>query len=399
LISRHLSPEATGGLPARDRILKPLVVAKRSDDRNLRYYALEVKNAMAEPIYPTYYDSRRHFHKYFDAHARQMGLKARTPATLKAWMRRARAKLVEILGLRKMAPAPPRARQTDSVDCGDHVRQRWLMHSQRDLIVPFYVLSPRGGERRLPAVICPHGHGSGGKAAPAGVRAAVEVSRSIVEHNYDYGVQFARAGFRVFCPDARGFGERQEKEARGGATSQSCHYLQLMGAPLGIPVAGMWVFDLLRLVDHILARRDVLPDRLGCAGLSGGGYQTLFLAAVDPRITCAGVSGYFYGVRDSLLEMPGNCDCNVVPRLWESFDMGDIGALIAPRPLLIETGDQDPLNGSRGVKNVTEQLAITRKAYKLLKATDRLAHDVFAGQHRWNGVEAVPWMQRWMQQA
>ena len=230
----------------------------------------------------------------------------------------------------------------------------------------------------------------------AGVHACAEVSAAIEKYNYTYGVQFARAGCRVFCPDARGFGERQEKELREQPLSNSCHHLQLMGAPLGIPVSGMWVFDLMRLADHVCSRKDVLPDRLGCAGLSGGGLQTLYFSAVDARVTCAVVSGYFYGVRDSLLSIPGHCDCNVLPRLWENFDMGDVGALIAPRPLMIESGDADPLNGASGMKNVCSQVAIARKAYKLLKSDDRLAHRVFAGQHRWNGVEAIPWMKQWL---
>ncbi len=344
---------------------------------------------MADPIYPVYYDSRKAFSDHFDAHGRRMGLEAKTPAGLKAWARRARARLVEILGLRRLAPAAPRPRRTESVDCGDYTRQRWLIQTQRGVILPFFVLSPRNADGRLPAVICPHGHGGGGKAAVAGVAAHPDVAAAIERYNYAYGVQLARAGFRVFCPDARGFGERQEREVRGTPLASSCHQLQLMAGPLGIPVAGLWTFDLARLADYILSRKDVLPDRLGCAGLSGGGLQTLFFSAVDTRVTCAVVSGYFYGVRDSLLRMPSNCDCNVIPRLWEDFDMGDVGALIAPRPFMIETGDADPLNGASGMKNVCSQVAVARRAYRLLKADDRLAHSVFAGQHRWNGEDAI----------
>jgi len=351
---------------------------------------------MSDTLYSTYHDSRKQFCRHFAAHSRQMGLKADSAAALKSWARRARARLVEILGLDRLAPAKPKACMTHRVDCIDHVREHWVMHTQPDVRMPFYVLTPKDAPDRLPAVLCPHGHGGGGKAAVAGVHAHPDVTAAIARYNYDYGVQFARAGFRVFCPDARGFGERQEKEARAGVTGGSCHYLQLMAGPLGIPVIGLWVFDLMRLADYVLSRKDVLPDRLGCAGLSGGGYQTLFLSAVDLRVTCAVVSGYFYGVRDSLLEMPGNCDCNVVPHLWESFDMGDVGALIAPRPLLIETGDKDPLNGARGVRNVTEQLAITKKAYNLHKAGGRVTHSVFAGEHRWHGVDAIAWTKQWL---
>ena len=74
--------------------------------------------------------------------------------------------------------------------------------------------------------------------------------------------------------------------------------------------------------------------------------------------------------------------------------MGDIAALIAPRPLLVETGTRDELNGASGLKNVVSQLRIMRKAYRLLGAPENLKHDVFAGGHRWHGVEAIPWMLR-----
>ena len=76
--------------------------------------------------------------------------------------------------------------------------------------------------------------------------------------------------------------------------------------------------------------------------------------------------------------------------------MGDIGALVAPRPLFVETGDADALNGERGVANVRDQLAITRQAYVLDGATDRLYHHVFAGAHRWCGEKAIPWLTRWL---
>jgi hypothetical protein len=102
-----------------------------------------------------------------------------------------------------------------------------------------------------------------------------------------------------------------------------------------------------------------------------------------------------YGHKESLMEKV-QCDCSYVPHLYEYFDMGDIGALIAPRPLLVETGDQDPLNGTSGLKNVYPQMDIMRSAYRLLDAEELLQHDVFEGEHRWNGVHAVPWMARFL---
>jgi hypothetical protein len=167
-----------------------------------------------------------------------------------------------------------------------------------------------------------------------------------------------------------------------------------MAYPLGRTVTGMWAWDILRLVDYAQARKDVDPDRIGCAGLSGGGLQTLWATALDEdnRIKAAVNSGYFYGYKESLLEGYSNCSCNFVPHLYEYVDMGDIACLIAPRPLLIETGDQDPLNGKSGMKNVESQMRIARQAYKTLGAPKNLQQDIFSAGHRWNGVVAVPWM-------
>ena len=93
-----------------------------------------------------------------------------------------------------------------------------------------------------------------------------------------------------------------------------------------------------------------------------------------------------------MLDLNGNCGCNYVPGLWQAVDMVDLGALIAPRPPLVETGDRDPLNGAREVKNVTEQMVITRSAYDLCHASANLVHDVRHGEHRWYGELAEPWM-------
>jgi len=96
--------------------------------------------------------------------------------------------------------------------------------------------------------------------------------------------------------------------------------------------------------------------------------------------------------------MPGNCDCNYVPALWENADIGDMAALIAPRPLLIETGMQYPLHGASGVANVLSQYRITESVYQLLHAGERIAIDLFEGGHRWQGPVAFEWLDRWLVQ-
>jgi hypothetical protein len=76
--------------------------------------------------------------------------------------------------------------------------------------------------------------------------------------------------------------------------------------------------------------------------------------------------------------------------------MGDIAALICPRPLLIESGLRDPLNGERGLANVKEQLAITSQAYRLSGCEEKLYQSVFDEPHTYNGQDVIPWFNRWL---
>ena len=114
-------------------------------------------------------------------------------------------------------------------------------------------------------------------------------------------------------------------------------------------VAGMNTWDLMRLIDYLEERGEWNTEHLAAWAFPGGGLQTLYLAALDERVRYAVISGYLYGFKDSLLELNGNCSCNYVPGLWNALDMGDIASLIAPRPLVIQSGRADHLNGPRAL--------------------------------------------------
>ena len=349
-----------------------------------------------------YYTTMEYLLARYEAIGRQMGYRATTLGEHQRWQMELRARLRQLLGVDTMITCPLRPEITERVQLDGYARERVLIQTEPGVIMPLYVLVPDGlasGERR-PAVITPHGHGSGGKFSPAGRRDIPAIAEAVGQYNYDYAVQYVRQGFVVFAPDARGFGERREWPLHGDEgellLGSSCEVLNHMAMPLGQTVAGMWAWDLMRLADYVQTRPECDAARLGCAGLSGGGLQTLWFASLDERVRCAVISGYLYGYKDALLVLCNNCSCNYVPHLWEAADMGDIAALIAPRPLLVETGNRDPLNGERGVVNVTEQLDVTRRAYDLLGAPDRLVHDVFEGEHMWHGEQALPWMSRWL---
>jgi dienelactone hydrolase len=342
--------------------------------------------------------TQEYLRRRFDSAGQASAMRATTEQELVAWKAATRRKLAELTGYDTMESCPLEPISNGVEDIGDYTREHVEIQTEPGVNMTLYVLRPKG-TGPFPAVMAPHGHSSGGKYAVVGRRDMQEVVDTIEQHNYDYGVQFVREGFIVFCPDARGFGERQERIARGNILASSCTAINNMAYPLGQTVTGMWAWDLSRLLDYIETREDCVRGRTGCAGLSGGGLQTLWVSALDERVLCAVISGYLYGYRESLLDQHGNCSCNYVPHLYQHVDMGDVGALIAPRPVLVETGDQDALNGASGLDNVYPQVATMRKAYELTGQGDALYHDVFKGEHRWNGVEAIPWMKKHLQSA
>lgn len=338
----------------------------------------------------TYYEDELAFRERLKREGRSAAFKGTTPEDFEAWQIATRVRLFDLLGLSIMDRVPIEIRELSRVRvAGGIVRTHAMLQVERDVWMPFYLLEPshpKLDERGLKCCyICPHGHQGAVAASVAGVAGVPAVDDAVRKFNYDYGLRLARMGYVTVCPDARGWGYRRDWKGQGDDENSylrgTCLNQARMAEPLGLTVAGLNVWDNMRLIDYLEARGDIAMDDLGCFGFSGGGYMTLYLAALDLRVRKAFVSGYLYGVDDSLLHLNGNCSCNYTPGLWRLLDMGDIASLIAPHPLLVQSCEEDHLNGSRGLKNVGEQLEIVRDAYKLLGRRDGLRHEVCPGEH------------------
>lgn len=343
-----------------------------------------------------YFVSQKRLEKIFDNRGRKYAFSAETQEAFQSWKEELRHVLNDLLGLSKMEPCALNPVLVESIELEQGmIREKVIIQVEPDVYMPFYVLIPSRDNQILVkgkpvCIIAPHGHMGGGKYSVAGCREIPGISEAIDRFNYDYGLKAALSGYIAICPDTRGFGERREalnQDIEGSfeqLMSNSCLYLARMAEPLGLTVAGLCTWDLMRLIDYIEERNEWDTTNLGCIGFSGGGMQTLWLAALDDRIRYAMISGYLYGYKDSLLKLHGNCSCNFVPGLWEKVDMGDLGALIAPRPLLIQSCEEDHLNGERGLQNVFEQVDIIRGAYACFDASDRVIHDLRKGGHCWH---------------
>lgn len=337
-----------------------------------------------------YYEDEPALRDRLKREGRSAAFKGATPGDFEAWQIATRDRLFDLLGLSLMDLVPIEVRELDRVQiAGGIVRTHAMLQVECDVWMPFYLLEPQSpkldahGFKRC--YICPHGHQGAGAASVAGVTGVPAVDDAVRKFNYDYGLRLARMGYVTVCPDARGWGSRRDWKGQGDDENSylrgTCLNQARMAEPLGLTVAGLNAWDNMRLIDYLEARGDIAMDDLGCFGFSGGGYMTLYLAALDPRVRKAFVSGYLYGVDDSLLHLNGNCSCNYVPGLWRLLDMGDIASLIAPRPLLVQSCEGDHLNGARGLANVDEQLSIVRDAYGLVGHADDLLHEVCPGGH------------------
>jgi len=343
-----------------------------------------------------YYTSEEYFKNKFDSTPRHFAFRASTKTEYEAWKQDFRPLLAKLLGFEKMTTCDPNTQYLSKEKLDGYTREKIIINTEPGIQMPFYVLKPECEKvAKWPIAFALHGHSSNGKNAVCGItNGDIRLADTIKEFNYDYGVTLVRQGFIVFCPDARGFGERAEKYKQGADNilDSSCANLNAMAYPLGMNVTGMWTWDLICLLDYALARDDTDCERVNSAGLSGGGLQSLWFAAMDERVKNVIISGYFYGYKQALLECNFNCSCNYIPGLWENADMGDIAALIANRGIFIETGDEDFLNGAGGLDNVYPQVETVKTAAKILNNEKNIHHHVFNGGHRWNGENTIPWL-------
>jgi fermentation-respiration switch protein FrsA (DUF1100 family) len=88
-----------------------------------------------------------------------------------------------------------------------------------------------------------------------------------------------------------------------------------------------------------------------------------------------------------------HCPCNYVPGLLQDAEMYDIAGLIAPRPLLVESGTADHIFPLSGAMEAYERV---RSVYAALEAADRIDKDVFEGGHQISGAKAYDFLWHWL---
>lgn len=314
-----------------------------------------------------------------------------------AWQEQLRAEIMRLLGgfPAQTCELSPQILNTQTGKT--YTRQLVVLQTVQGEFMPVFVLIPHvQGDTHLKPVIALHGHGTWGAEAILGDSSNPNITAFNRTMNYDYAGQLAKRGYMVFVPELRGFGQRLEepdlREASDPEWVSSCYAVGVNALLLGKTLLGMRVYDVMRLIDYIQSRPETNTETLGCVGLSGGGMLTLFTTALDERITSAVVSGYFNSFRASIMSIR-HCLCNFVPGIVKVAEMADIAGLVAPRPLLIESGTKDPIFPVDATREAYGEL---QKIYREFDATDRLDIDIFEGEHAWSGAKAYDWLARWL---
>lgn len=340
---------------------------------------------------------------------------------LEDWSPVAREKVFESLAYRPAA-VEPKAEVIDRVEREDHIRERIIFSTSPHFRVPAYVLIPKGKKGPRPAIVDLHSHGGMflfGKEKVIDLGANHAAMVGYHKTNYDgrpTATALVRRGYVVISIDAFGFGERRamlDSDLAAGwdrakyslddvqRLNQACRSKESTLTKAltfaGLTWEGVVAWDDLRTVDYLASRPEVDPNRIGCLGISMGGYRTLFLAALDERIKAASIVGFMSTVRPMMqAHLDTHSFVHFVPSLHRHLDWPDVASLAAPRALLVQQCSQDRLFPLNGMRASVEKIAA---CYQKAGMADRFSGRFYDAPHQFTRPmqdEAFAWLDQWL---
>ncbi len=284
------------------------------------------------------------------------------------------------------------------------IEQSW---KRRDVTLERVSFQGRYGTR-IPALIA---YSDLARARPLPVLLCMPGSPNVKEdllERVDVLYSWADQGFFTISIDRPYHGDRE------GDLSQA---LQEKGL---LKVWGESIYDLMRALDYVETRPEADAERIGMLGLSMGGVEALLLGALDERINVfVSVDGHlawgdiFYSdawkhifrgleLRHELVRQGAHGD--EVQRAFfaaypglEEVDALALASRLAPRPLLLMVGAEDPFVPAAATRHTH---ASAEDAYAQSGASEHLALlEVEGVGHSFNRhmqEEALAWFIRWL---
>ena len=339
---------------------------------------------------------------------------------MRGWPRRGRDSSTCCTGRREPCDLAPEVVATED---GDGYRRETVLISTTpwsrltcDVLIP---AAPRGGSWPAPAVVALHCHGGWYRwgrekidrarrpgDGPPGAD-AVSPDRTTAAAGTPTSLPAGATSWRPI--DMFYFGERRLRWEHGawpepwraeeaGLEPDGEAWLTLLDAAhkqtqarvagallqAGLVWPGVMAWDDRRTVDYLASRPEVDPDRIGCVGLSVGGYRSALLAAVDERIRAAVAVGWLCGLGElwPVGRWPNSVGwVHYVPGMYQELDLPDAMALAAPRALMVMQNRDDLLFSRGGMERAVARIAA---AYAKAGVADRFRARIGDGPHEFN---------------
>ncbi len=220
-----------------------------------------------------------------DAERLAMWRRVENEADLRQLQAELRQKLLTMLGGLPEVSSPLHPRVTGTIPMNNFHIEKLIFESLPGIYVTALLYLPDDGAHgkvvRHPAMLVAAGHASDGKA-----------------HYQVLCQRLVQRGYVVLSWDPVGQGERSQfwdAKTRTSRYNLICAEHAVLGnlAYLaGTNLARWEIWDGLRAFDYLQTRPEVDPERIGITGTSGGGFQAMHIAALQPRIKIAAISCY-----------------------------------------------------------------------------------------------------------
>jgi dienelactone hydrolase len=313
----------------------------------------------------------------------------KTPDQVQTWQNQQRDRFRQLLG-GFPERTPLKTRVVGKLD-GDGFRAEKVIYESRPgfLVTATLYLPTTPGP--YPGVLVPCGHTENGKAAGSYQKVCMLLAKN---------------GCAALIFDPPGQGERKQilgshddhdRSTKAPYKSTSEHMVTGV-APvlLGQNLATYFIWDGMRGIDYLQSRDDIIADRIGCTGSSGGGNQTAFLMALDERIVAAAPGNFITTTRiKNDRPGPGDAEQNIFGQTKYGIDHPDFLLMRAPQPTLVLAATQDfvPIEGSwiayRQAKRLYGRLGFPERV-GLVETDDK------HGYNQELRVAMVRWMRRWL---
>lgn len=162
---------------------------------------------------------------------------------------------------------------------------------------------------------------------------------------------------------------------------------------LGTGMAGVVCHEDRIATNYLRSRPEVLADRVGCIGLSGGGNRAAMLLATHDGVKAAVIVGL-------MSTYEGLLDKNIISHTWMLFprylaryaDWADLAACRAPAPLLVQYDEEDDLFTSQGMHDADVRIAAH---YQTAGQPQAYRGEFYPGPHKFDAdmqASALKWL-------